>query len=448
MTGQALALCFFALTKSYWPRVSKVHFVIVRVISLIAFWAGGNTLHEITEAARIAVSTMTTSIKLLTIVEATNINAVAKTVLDFYRAAHELNETQTDFPLIEGTVVTFGRRQADHAAPGDFVTAARQLGLQVEVILERRRFDLRVIPALRGIVERHAPDVVVTNSVKSHFLVWRSRVWRQRPWVAFHHGYTDTDRKMRLYNRLDRWSLPHADRLVTVCQAFAKELADLAGVSIKNISVQHNSIRRQSPASPGDVEALRKRFAIADDERVVLSVGRLSREKGHIDLLEAFRRLRETNAGLSLKLIIVGDGPERTRLEALCGSIGGQVIFAGQTNDVQTFYAVADVFALPSHSEGSPNVLLEAMAANLPIVATAVGGVPEMVENNNSARLVSANDPPALAAAIASLLTDKDLAQQLAKNAAALVDTQYNPENYARSLVGTYSEVIEGRRTH
>jgi len=390
---------------------------------------------------------MTTSIKLLTIVEATTINAVAKTVLDFYRAAHELNQKLTDFPLIEGTVLTFDRRQGDNAAPGDFVTAARELGLHVEVIPERRRFDLKVIPALRGIIESRAPDVVVTNSVKSHFLVWRSRVWRQRPWVAFHHGYTDTDRKMRLYNRLDRWSLPHADRLVTVCEAFAKELAGLTGVSIKNISVQHNSILRQSPASPMDVEVLRKRLGVDDDERVVLSVGRLSREKAHVDLIEGFKRLRETHAGASLRLIIVGDGPERPALEAAAESpdCKGRITFAGQVSDVRPFYAMADVFALPSHSEGSPNVLLEAMAANLPIVATAVGGVPEMVTNNESALLVPPNDPPSIAAAIARFLTDKDLAHRLRTNAATLVDTQYTPENYVRSLVEIHREVIDSR---
>jgi glycosyltransferase involved in cell wall biosynthesis len=388
---------------------------------------------------------MATSIKLLTIVEATTINAVAKTVLDFYRAAHELNQAQTDFPLIEGTVVTFDRRQNDQAAPGDFVKAARELGLHVEIIPERRRFDLRVIPALRGIVESRAPDVVVTNSVKSHFLLWRSRVWWQYPWIAFHHGYTDTDRKMRLYNRLDRWSLPHADRLVTVCETFAKELVSLTGVLVENISVQHNSIRRQSRVSPADVEALKRRFQIGDDERIVLAVGRLSREKAHLDLIAAFKRVCETNAGASLKLVIVGDGPERAGLAAAAEDCKQRIVFAGQVSDVQPFYAMAHVFALPSHSEGSPNVLLEAMAANLPIVATAVGGVPEMVEHNQSALLVPPNDPPSIAAAIARLLTDKDLAQQLIKNAATLVDSRYTPEKYVRSLSSLYREVIDQR---
>src|SRR5438477_1695590 len=107
---------------------------------------------------------MSKSIKLLTVVEATTVNAVAKTVLDFYRAARELSGTP-NFPAIEVRVVTFDR-QRDGARPNDFVAAARQMGLDVEIIPERRRFDLRVIPALRSIVERRGPDLIITNSVK------------------------------------------------------------------------------------------------------------------------------------------------------------------------------------------------------------------------------------------------------------------------------------------
>ena len=383
-----------------------------------------------------------TSIKLLTLVEATTINAVAKTVLEFYRTARELSGT-ADFPLIEGCVVTFDR-QRDGARPNDFVTAARELGLDVEVIPERRRFDLRVIPALRGIVEARGTDLIITNSVKSHFLMWRSRLWRKNPWVGFHHGYTDTDRKMRLYNRLDRWSLPQADRLVTVCHAFAKELAESTGVSIDNISVQHNAIRRGPAASTDTVKALRKQLGISDNEAVVLSVGRLSREKAHLDLIKACQHMLEIKPDVAFKLIFVGDGPERSRLEAAVESKESKasVIFTGQVNDVRPFYAIADVFVLPSQSEGSPNVLLEAMAANLPIVATAVGGVPEMVADHESALLVPSNDPPSLAGAIASLLADKDLAQRLATNATTLVDTRFDPENYVRSLLKIYRGVI------
>jgi glycosyltransferase involved in cell wall biosynthesis len=387
-------------------------------------------------------------IKLLTIVEAATINAVAKTVLEFYRSARELSQSASDFPVIEGCVVTFDRRRDVDAPPNEFVAAAREQGLEVEVIPERRRFDMSVIPALRRVVESRGSNLILTNSVKSHFLVWRSGLWRKLPWVAFHHGYTDTDRKMRLYNRVDRWSLPHADRLVTVCHAFAEELASSTSVPIDRISVQHNSIRRQPPVNTADAAALRTRLGIYESERVVLSVGRLSREKAHLDLIEGFKRLRENNPAISLRLIIVGDGPELSRLEAAAASVDIRelVTFTGQVSDVHPFYAMADVFVLPSRSEGSPNVLLEAMAASVPVVATAVGGVPEMVVANESALLVPSNDPPALAAAISRILNERGLAQRLTRNAAALVDTRFNPDNYTRSLVEIYREVIEGRR--
>ena len=386
------------------------------------------------------------TIKILSIVEATTINAVAKNVLEFHRSARELNQA-SDFPAIEGRLVTFERRPDDAQPANEFVTGTRELGFEIDVIPERRRFDLSVLPALRNAVEQCNPDIVVTNSVKSHFLLWRSHLSRKFPWVAFHHGYTTTDRKMRLYNRIDRWSLPAADRLVTVCHAFARELASSTGVPLENISVQHNSIRLQPPESKADAQSIRSKLGIADNERVILSVGRLSKEKAHIDLLAAFKRLRETNPEINCKLIIVGDGPERARLEAAAESFGlkERIVFTGQVRNVETFYAAADVFVLPSHSEGSPNVLLEAMAARLPIVATAVGGVPEIVEDNVSALLVPANDPPALAAAIARLLADSDLARQLTSNALALVVTRHSPEQYVRSLVTIYRDVIDRR---
>ena len=389
------------------------------------------------------------TLKILSIVEATSINAVAKGVLEFYRSARELRQTAPQFPLIEGCAVTFDRRRDHKGPPNDFVNAAAELELDVELIPERRRFDLGVIPSLRSVVERRQPHVLVTHSVKSHFVLWRSQLWQEYPWVAFHHGYTTTDLKMRVYNRLDQWSLPKTDRLVTVCRAFAKELADATGVSIDHISVRHNAIRRPQTVTTTEAESLRDHLGIAGIDRVVLSVGRLSREKAHIDLLEAFKQFSESTPEVSSKLIIVGDGPERARLEAAVESLGCKagVIFTGQVTDIRAFYAIADVFVLPSHSEGSPNVLLEAMAANLPIVATAVGGVPEMVEDNESALLVPANDPSALASSIARLLADREFAQRLTANASMLVDTRFTPENYVRSLIEIYREVIGVRQT-
>jgi glycosyltransferase involved in cell wall biosynthesis len=404
-------------------------------------------LTKLSEAERMPSSVdknRRSNIKLLAVIEATTVNAVAKNMLEFHRAARELNQKDSRSPAIETSFVTFDRQSNTTVESGNELTmVARDLGVEVDVVTEKGRFDLRVIPALREIVNRRAPDIVVTHQVKSHFLMKLSRLWRQYPWVAFHHGYTTTDRKMRAYNRLNRWSLPTADRVITVCEAFARELT-VAGVKRERIHVEHNSIRPEQAVSTTEVEELRTRLGIGSDESIVLSVGRLSREKAHIDLLEAFKHVRDVNPEINARLVIVGDGVERDRLELAAESMGirGRVIFAGEQSDVQPYYAFASLLVLPSHSEGSPYVLLEAMAAKVPIVATRVGGVPEIVEDEGSALLVPARDRRAMASAIVRVLANDELARKLTANAFTLAATRHSPDTQVRSLIELYDSVL------
>ncbi len=115
-------------------------------------------------------------IKILSLVEATTVNAVAKNLMEFHHVARELSEQSPDFPKIEACLVTFERKRDPNHASNAFVNAARDLKLEVEIIPERRRFDLSAISALRRVIELQKPDLVVTHSVKSHFLLWRSQL--------------------------------------------------------------------------------------------------------------------------------------------------------------------------------------------------------------------------------------------------------------------------------
>ena len=399
---------------------------------------GHSTTHDRDSGLQIPNS----KIRILAIVEATTVNAVARNMFEFHRAANELREQSADVPVIELSLATFDRA----GTSAEFVAAARELGLEVDVIPERGRFDRSVIGALRKIVAQRSPDVIVTHQVKSHFLMNVSRLWKKYPWVAFNHGYTTTDRKMLVYNRLDRWSLPKADRVVTVCEAFAKQLVNM-GVPRARLHVQHNSIRPAPAVNAQEMYAFRRKLGVKNDERMILAVGRLSKEKAQIDLLRAIKILRDTNPDINAKLVIVGDGAARENLEATAASLSivDRVVFAGQVMNVETYYPAAEVLVNPSHSEGSPYVLLEAMAANLPIVATAVGGVPEMIENNETALLVPAKDPNALATAIARVLNNEELARRLSANASTLGALRFSPNTYARSLVEVYRDVVAKR---
>ena len=383
--------------------------------------------------------------KVVSLIEATTVNAVAKGAIEFLTTARAMSPPP-GIPAVEGWFVTFDRRADQTASDNEFLNAAGAAGIEIDIIPERNRVDLKVIPELRRTIEARRPDLIVSHSVKSHFLMWRSGLAKNYPWLAFHHGYTATDRKMKIYNRLDRWSLPKADQILTVCHAFAKELSAITRTPVEKILVQHNAIRPAARASAASVQELREQLGVAKEQRVILAIGRLSKEKAHADLIAAFNQLRNTNRATDYRLVIVGDGPERASLEAAARAAEpARIVFTGAVNDVQPFYALADVFVLSSHSEGSPNVLLEAMAAGVPVVATRAGGVPEIVSDEQSALLVPVNDPARLAEAIERLLNDRALATRLTREAEYLSSTKHEPEHYVHSLAKIYAGVVNAR---
>ena len=392
---------------------------------------------------------MPSSIKLLCLIEATTVSGPAKNLLNFCRLARSTHFEEAGFPQVEVAIVTFHRKSVTKKGepPGAlnaFAAAAREQGVNIHVIEERFRFDPKVISELRRIVAEESPDILQTHMIKSHFLVKLAGLGKRYPWIAYHHGYTTTNLKMRGYNRLNRWSLPSAARVITVCQAFANQLTQ-AGVREQRISVCHNSVVAPRTVATNEQQVLKNRLNIGPDERVLLSVGRLSREKGHADLISAASHLREFDPILKFKLIMVGEGPEQQHLEQAVRKhdLRDRVCFIGHVTDVAPFYSIADVLALPSHSEGSPNVLLEAMAAGIPIVATSVGGVPEIAVAEENALLVSARDPQALARSLHRLLTTPGLAETLSANAQARVKRDFSPQAYAQSLLKIYRELLK-----
>jgi len=378
--------------------------------------------------------------KVVALIEAATVTGPAKNLIGFARRVHASSPPHLGRPDVQVSIVTF---QRGSATPEVFLSAARAAGIEVDVLHERYRFDCGVLSQLTRILRERKPDILQTHNLKSHFLVRLAGLHRRYHWIAFHHGYTTTDLKVRVYNQLNRWSLPAAERVVTVCEAFSRSLAR-RGVRPDRISVLHNSVPVK-PAPPQDaVDNVRSRLGISPGSRVVLSVGRFSREKAQADLLRAFELLGHRESDPPTLLLLVGDGPERPGLEAMVQAAGmkGSVIIAGQQNDVSPFYALATVLALPSHSEGSPNVLLEAMAAGVPVAATAVGGVPEISINEENALLVPPGQPALLAAALRRLLDEPGLRRRLAANASARIAACYSPDAYDQRLLELYRDIM------
>jgi glycosyltransferase involved in cell wall biosynthesis len=383
--------------------------------------------------SEIRAATPARAVRILDFMETSTVSGPAKNLIGFADLAKNPQS-----PLrVEVAIATFCRGRS--SASNQFTVACKNAGLEVYSIRERFLFDPSVVPAMRRLITACNPDIVQTHSVKSHFLMRLSGMHRKRCWIAFHHGYTWTSLKNRLYNRLDRFSLPLATRVVTVCRPFASALEGI-GVSPRRIVIRHNSVRSFVPAIDDRVTQLRRTLGIASGTTVLLTVGRLSKEKGQSDLIQAMALLRKRK----LRLIIVGEGPDRQKLrdEARTLAVSDSVAFVGHQKDVTPYYALADLMVLPSHTEGSPNALLEGLAAGLPIVATAVGGVPEIVTAKKAAILVEKRNPTALARAITSMLDDGSLRTQLS-TAGRRTAAKYSPESYCAAMLSLYRNCLE-----
>jgi glycosyltransferase involved in cell wall biosynthesis len=389
------------------------------------------------EPTNVGVHTPERPIRILAFFESYGIMGAAKPVLEFAQEAASTGDRN-----IELSTLLFVRGKEENP----LIDIVRGRGVPIDFVNERYAWDLQTFPQLRAIVEKRRPDIIWTNNSKSHFLARVTGLHRQAAWVAFHHGHTKGALRTRLYHELDRWSLRAANRVVTVCDYFARDLQRM-GVPAGRISVQHNPIRLQPPASEEEKLQLRAELGPPDGAKVLLNIGRLSLEKGHADLLRAMARLRQEGSASDVYLLILGAGPEKDALLALRTELGlnNVVQFCGQIADVHPYYGIADLFVLPSHSEGSPNVLLEALAAELPIVATDAGGVPELLTHEVNALLVPKQDVPQLAGAIRRLLDDPALRQHLSDNCKDAV-ARHDPRSYFQSILGIFEQVVRETR--
>ena len=378
------------------------------------------------------------SIRVLTLIESSTVTGPSRNLIEFGKLAAN---PEPGLPIVEVIVATYQR------GPGEspLAVTAKNAGLSVFTISERRRWDTKVFPQLRQMIAQCQPDILESRNVKSHFLVRMLGLHRKCRWVAWNHGYTATNWLDRAYSQLDRWSLRGAYRVVTVCGSFADKL-ESRGIDRDRITVLHNSVKPFVAPPLEQVRRVQHSLGL-QDEAVILAVGRLSYEKGIADLLRAVTVLSNTKGVPNFRLVLVGDGPEREALARLASRLGieGKLTMAGFQRDTKPYYSLATLMAVSSHTEGSPNVVLEAMAAGLPIAATAVGGIPEILEEGLTGLMVPPRNPDAMASAILRILTDPEMRLRLGAAARLRAESNFTPEVYKRSLVEFYQKTLESR---
>jgi glycosyltransferase involved in cell wall biosynthesis len=343
-------------------------------------------------------------------------------------------------PGVRSVFFSFAEGGRSHA----FLEEAARAGF-VAYLLDNDTPWLRAaVRELTAELQQQEAAVVCCHGYKAGLL---GRVAARRcgiPCVAVSRGWTGENMKVRFYEALDRLNLRWMDHVVCVSHGQAAKVR-AAGVESFRTSVIHNAVEPERFADP-DLRCLRWLHELFPKPRrlIIASVGRLSPEKGFHNLVPA--AASALRADPTLGFVHFGDGHGRAAMERAVAAHGleGRFLLAGLRHDLDRFYPFFDLLVLPSYTEGLPNVVLEAFAARVPVVATAVGGTPEVIEDGRSGYLVPPGDPETLARRILDALADDNRRLAMGEHGYRRVCRDFTFSAQARAYERLFGKLLPG----
>lgn len=248
--------------------------------------------------------------------------------------------------------------------------------------------------------------------------------------IATHHGRIHNF--PALLQKLHSWMINRgiATKLVAVTEPTRQAAMD-EGIQSTRIEVIQNGVQL-SDVSQQIKDRIRTELAIPLDGKCLISVGRLAPEKGHAVLINAFSHVAAVFPLAHLVLAGGGALMDELKSTAQAGGFGDRIHFLGVRNNIPELLAASDLFILPSHSEGLPMALLEALAMGIPTICTAVGGIPAVIQDGETGRLIPPNDPEIMAKVIKELLLDANQCQKLSQAGKLLIAEKYSVESMCR----------------
>jgi glycosyltransferase involved in cell wall biosynthesis len=312
----------------------------------------------------------------------------------------------------------------------------RSEGVPLHFLGKRRGFDARMVPRIARILRQFRPDVLHTHMYTLKYAL--PDLFLRRRCRVVHTVHTLAEAELDPWSRVvQRIAFRAGVVPVAIGEAVAASLRLAYGRPFRFIIP--NGIRVSDYVGTPDLRVtMRSALGVPHDAPTFVTIGMLNRAKNHRVLLRAFASERLRSAGAHL--LLAGDGELRRDLEDQARMLGlqGRVHFLGVRSDVPALLAAADVFALASEREGNPLSVMEAMAAGKPIVATAVGCLPEMVPRNTG-RLVDPSNVESLEAALAELACDLSLARTMGRAASKVALERFDSSSMARSYEEVYA---------
>jgi glycosyltransferase involved in cell wall biosynthesis len=326
--------------------------------------------------------------------------------------------------------------------PGFELIRARAEALDAPLISvpDRGPWDIRIVSELLRICRLERAVIWHGHDYKSNLLGLILRRFHPMRLLTTVHGWVHQTRKTPLYYAIDRLCLPRYERVVCVSEDL-RDRARSAGVPEDRCRLIENAIDERQFCRDRSVEEAKAALGLPAGRTIVGAVGRLSAEKGFDLLISAVDRL--VGLGMDVGLVIAGEGDERRRLESQIADLGRDDRFRllGYRGDTRTIYQAMDVYVLSSLREGLPNSLLEAMALEVPVVATRIAGVPRLVRHWENGLLVEPGCVEELARAV-KLICEGSLGAELGPRGRRTIVEGYSFEGRMRRIRALYDELL------
>ncbi len=318
---------------------------------------------------------------------------------------------------------------------------AANWGAPLLSVPDRGPVDWRVLSQLLKICREQRVTIWHGHEYKSNFLgLILRRFWPMRL-VTTVHGWVKHTRRTPLYYAIDRACLPRYESVICVSQDLYS-LCLKYGVRQDRCVLIENAIDTQQFRRSLDLGTAKRRLCVPPERYVIGAVGRLSQEKGFDVLIRSVDQLLKR--GFDVELRIVGEGDQERSLQHLNSALGREdrICLVGYQAETIPFYEGIDVFALSSFREGLPNVLLEAMALEVPVVATRVAGIPQLIEHDVNGLLVEPGSVSDLTNALANLLGDNQLRSRLSLAGRATIERDHSFEVRIQRIRDIYDKLL------
>ena len=314
---------------------------------------------------------------------------------------------------------------------------ASSLDCPLTIVEDHGAKDLGVVGKLLKICRDQKIELLQTHDYKSNALGLLLRRFHKMHMASMLHGWTDTSGRMPLYIKIDKWCLPWYEQLICVSEDLVQECKNLR-VPDHRIQLVHNAIDLKTYSRSLSIHQAKKELGVDSKAGPLIGmVCRLSPEKGINEAIAMVNRLERL--GKPSQLWIAGDGPFRGEIEKEISRLGlhKNVRLLGQLADARPFYQAMDLFLLNSIREGLPNVVLEAMALEVPVVATRVAGVPALIRPGQTGWLIEPQDPAMLDNSVLDCL-EGTRTNQFVQNARLLIESDFSFDRRMKKVASIY----------